>query len=110
MRFIWQVIGVAISLGVVSLLMPSIQIESVQAAIIAAVVLVLMNAIVRPIITILTLPITVLTLGFFLLVVNALTYWWTSQIVDGFTISSFGSAVIGALITSIISGVIIEKK
>lgn len=110
MRFVGQVIGVAVSLGVVSLILPSVKIESVQAAIIAAVVLVLMNAIVRPIITFLTLPITILTLGLFLFVVNAVTYWWTAQLVDGFTVSSFGAAVIGALITSIISGVIIEKK
>ena len=108
MKFIGQVIGVGASLWITDALLKGMEIANFKALLIAAVVLIIMNAIVKPILTLLTFPITVVTLGLFLLVVNALTYWWTASLVDGFTINSFTTAIIGALITSIISSLFVN--
>ena len=70
---------------------------------IAAAVLGLLNAIVRPILWFITLPITILTLGLFLLILNAIMLWLTAWLVPGFGVKSFGWAIVGALVFSIIS-------
>ena len=70
---------------------------------IAAAVLGLLNAIVKPILFVLTLPITVVTLGLFLLVLNAIMLWITAWLVPGFGIEGFGWAIVGALVLSIVS-------
>src|SRR5688572_9789956 len=67
-----------------------------RAAPIAALVIGLINAIVRPILLVLTIPITILTLGLFLLVLNALLFWLAAEIVDGFAVAGFGAAFVGA--------------
>ncbi len=72
-------------------------------AVLAALVLGLINALIRPLLVVLTLPITVISLGLFILVINAFTFWLTSTIVPGFFVSGFGSAFWGALIFSIMS-------
>jgi putative membrane protein len=69
----------------------------------AALVLGLLNAIVRPILVFLTLPITILTLGLFLFVLNGLLIWATSKVVDGFIVTGFGPAILGAILMTIIS-------
>ena len=70
---------------------------------VAAIVLGLVNAVIRPILTILTLPITILTLGLFYLVINGLTFLLASKLVSGFQVDGFWWAVLGALVVSIIS-------
>lgn len=70
---------------------------------IAAAVLGLLNAIVKPILFVLTLPITVVTLGLFLLVLNAIMLWITAWLVPGFGIEGFGWAIVGALVLSVVS-------
>ena len=72
----------------------------------AALVLGLVNALVRPVITILTLPLTIITLGLFYLVVNGLAFGLAAALVPGFSVDGFGSAVLGALVVSIVSWVI----
>lgn len=84
-------------------LMTSIRISGFWTALIAALVLGLVNALIRPIFVLLTLPVTVLTLGIFILVINGLLFWLVSKMVDGFYVSSFGAAIGGALLYSIIS-------
>jgi putative membrane protein len=84
-------------------LMHSISIKSLSVALIAALVLGLVNALIRPLFILLTLPATVLTLGLFILVVNGLMFWLAAYLVPGFHVSGFWSAVGGALIYSIIS-------
>jgi len=69
----------------------------------AALVLGLLNAIVRPILVFLTLPLTVLTLGLFLLILNALMLALTDAVVEGFEVRSFGAAVIGTILMTVIS-------
>ena len=78
-------------------------VESFYTALIVALVLALVNAFIRPIILILTLPINILMLGLFTLIVNGFMFWLVSTIVKGFTIINFWSAVVAAVIYSIIS-------
>jgi putative membrane protein len=73
---------------------------------VAAFVLGLINALVRPVLVLLTLPLTILTLGLFYLVVNGIAFALAAALVPGFTVASLGSAVAGALIVSVVSAVI----
>ena len=84
-------------------LMTSIRISGFWTALIAALVLGLVNALIRPILVLLTLPVTVLTLRIFILVINGLLFWLVSKMVDGFYVSGFATAIGGALLYSIIS-------
>ena len=84
-------------------LMKTIYIENVTTALVAALVLGLVNTLVRPILVLLTFPVTVLTLGLFILVINGLMFWGVAQVIGGFQVASFWSAVAGALVYSIIS-------
>ncbi len=84
-------------------LMTSIRISGFWTALIAALVLGLVNALIRPIFVLLTLPVTVLTLGVFILVINGLLFWLVSKMLDGFYVGGFGTAIGGALLYSIIS-------
>jgi putative membrane protein len=93
----------AIALLAVAWLMPSIHVASVGAALMAALVLGLVNTLVRPILVILTLPVTLLTLGLFLLVINGLLFWAVGNFLDGFSVGSFSSGFVGAILYSIIS-------
>ena len=84
-------------------LMDSIKITGIGTALVAAAVLSLVNTLIRPILLLLTLPVTVVTLGLFILVINGLMFWLVAQLVSGFYVASFWSAVGGALLYSIIS-------
>ena len=93
----------AAALAAVAWLMPSVSIASVGAALIAALVLGLVNALIRPLLVLLTLPVTVLTLGLFIFVINGLLFWAVSELVPGFQVAGFWSAVLGAIVFSLIS-------
>ena len=92
----------AIALLAVAYLYPGVQVQDWKAAAIAALVLGLVNTLVKPILVLLTLPVTILTLGLFLLVLNALLFWAVSELVTGFHVNGFWAAVIGALLYSVI--------
>ena len=92
-----------LALFVVASLVPNFHYRDWIALAIAAAVLGLLNAIVKPILFVLTLPLTVLTLGLFLIVLNAIMLELTDAIVPGFDINGFGWAVVGALVLSIVS-------
>lgn len=87
-------------------LLSAVQVKSFGTALVVALVLGLLNLVIRPVLVILTLPINLLTLGLFTLVINGLLFWVTSRLVDGFTVASFGWAIIGALLYSIISSLV----
>lgn len=93
----------AVALLAVPYLMHSVQVDNFGAALIAALILGFVNAVIRPILVVLTLPVTVLTLGLFILVINGLMFWVVAQLVPGFHVSGFWSAVGGAIVYSIIS-------
>jgi putative membrane protein len=93
----------AAALLLVAYLYPGVAVESFAAALIAALVLGLVNAVIRPLLVILTLPVTLITLGLFLFVINALCFWLVAEVVKGFTVSGFGAALIGSILYSIIT-------
>jgi putative membrane protein len=92
-----------IALAAVAYLMPSITIQSPGAAIVAALVLGLVNAVLRPILVLFTLPVTVLTLGLFIFVLNGLLFWAVASLVPGFNVAGFWSGMLGAILFSIVS-------
>jgi putative membrane protein len=102
-RFLIHWLVIALALWVTAYVLPGVSVDSTQALAIAAVVLGLVNALIRPVLTILTLPITILTLGLFYLVINGLTFLLASKLVPGFHVGGFWWAVLGALLVSIIS-------
>jgi putative membrane protein len=92
----------AIALLAVAYLYPGVQVQDWKAAAIAALVLGLVNTLVKPILVLLTLPVTILTLGLFLLVINALLFWGVAQLIEGFHVNGFWAALLGALLYSVI--------
>jgi putative membrane protein len=97
----WIVNSAALML--VAYLYPGVSVNDWAAAFGAALVLGLVNAVVRPLLIILTLPATLLTLGLFLFVINALLFWLVAEIVRGFTVSGFGAALVGSILYSLIT-------
>ena len=103
MGFLIHWLVVAIALWLTAMFVPGVTIASWVTLALAALVLGFVNAIVRPILVILTLPITVLTLGLFYLVVNGIAFGLAAALVPGFELASVTAAILGALATSVIS-------
>jgi putative membrane protein len=93
----------ALALLALPYLMQSISMDSFGTAMLVAVVLGFVNTIIRPILLLLTLPVTVLTMGLFIFVINGLMFWGVANMIDGFHVAGFWSAVGGALLYSVIS-------
>jgi putative membrane protein len=85
-----------------------VQVQSFGSALIAAFVIGLFNALLRPVLVILTLPVTVVTVGLFLFVINALMFWAAAGVLDGFHVNGFMAALLGSLIYSAL-GLVIES-
>ncbi|MBU7006274.1 phage holin family protein [Phosphitispora fastidiosa] len=96
----------ALALLATAWLMPGIGLDGFGAALITALVLGIVNAIIRPVILFFTLPLTIVTLGLFTLVINAVMLLITASAVDGFSVSGFWAAFFGSIIITIISGVL----
>ena len=94
----------AVALLVVAYVLPGVVVASFGSAMLAALVLGLINMLVKPVLILLTLPITVVTLGLFLLVLNALMFWMAGSMLKGFQVNGFWWAVGGAILYSLISG------
>ena len=92
-----------VSLLAVAYLMPSIRVDTFVTALIAALVLGLVNAVIRPILVLLTLPVTLLTLGLFIFVINGLLFWMVGSFVQGFVVDGFWAGFLGAIVYSVIS-------
>ncbi len=103
MRLILTWIINAAALLAVPYLMHSVDVTSIGAALVAALVLGLVNTLVRPLLLLLTLPVTVLSLGLFIFVINGFMFWLVAKVVDGFHVDSFGYAILAALLYSVIS-------
>jgi putative membrane protein len=93
----------AVALCAVPYLMQSVRVDSFGVALIAALVLGLVNTLIKPVLILLTLPVTVLTLGLFIFIINGLMFWFVASFVKGFYVAGFMSAIGGALLYSIIS-------
>lgn len=98
----------AAALLFVAYIYSGVEVRSFGAALIAAFVIGLLNTVVRPILVVLTLPVTVVTLGLFLFVINALMFWAAASVLDGFHVRNFVAALVGSLIYSLI-GLVIES-
>ena len=93
----------AAALFALPFLLSSITVDSISAALIAALVLGLINTFIRPLLILLTLPATLLTLGLFIFIINGLLFWFVGSYAPGFHVAGFWSAVFGAILYSIIS-------
>lgn len=93
----------ALALFLLPYVFPWVTVDSMGAALIAALVLGLINALIRPILFLLTLPVTILTLGLFIFVINGLLFWWVGSFLEGFRVSGFWSGVFGAIVYSLIT-------
>ena len=93
----------AVALMAVAYLMPQIKVTSFVSALIAAFALGAVNTLIRPVLTLLTLPISILTLGFFYLMINGLVFWMVGKMLNGFSVDGFWAAVFGGLLYGLIS-------
>src|SRR5512143_2521844 len=93
----------AVALLAVTWLLPTIEIAGFGTALAAALVLGFINTLVRPVLTLLTFPITVLTLGIFYLVLNGLLFWLASALIPGFEVRDLASAIVGAILYGVIA-------
>ena len=104
----------ALSLLALPYLMKSVQVSDFGTALIVALVLGLLNTLIRPVLLILTLPINLLTLGLFTFVINGAMFWLVDRFVDGFSIAGFGWAIVAAILYSLISwavsSVVLSKR
>jgi putative membrane protein len=93
----------AVALLALPYLFTSIHVDTFTTALIAALVLGLVNTLIRPLLVLLTLPVTLLTLGLFIFVINGLLFWFVGSFVKGFAVGGFWAGVFGAIVYSIIS-------
>jgi len=106
MRFLARLVLNGLAIIIAAWLLPGLHITSPLSALLAGVLLGFVNAIVRPVLFFLTLPLTLLTLGLFIFVLNAICFGLTALLVPGFSIDGFFSAVIGALLVSVVSWIL----
>lgn len=105
-RFLAHLVVTALLLMFVGQLVPGVSIDGFFAAVIAALVLGFVNGFVRPLMIILTLPVTLLSFGLFLFVVNALMFWLVAALVPGVGVNGFGSALVGSVLLTILNLVV----
>jgi putative membrane protein len=103
MRFLTRFFTVVLALFIAAHLVTGIDVEGFYTALVVAVILAVLNVLVRPVLIILTLPITILTLGLFVWILNAFLFWFVGTFVDGFTVQGFIPALLGSLIIAIMS-------
>ncbi len=93
----------AVALLLVPFVVPGVHIDTLYSALIAVVILGLVNSVIRPLFILLTLPVTLLTLGLFLFVINALMFWFAGDILSGFRVDGFVAALFGSIVYSFAS-------
>jgi len=103
MGFFFRLLITALGLWAATKIVPGVQINGWGNLLVAALLLGIVNAVIRPVILILTLPLTVLTLGLFILVVNGISLWVVAWLMPGFTLSGLGSAILGSVIVGLTS-------
>lgn len=103
MRLLLRWFVIAVSLGVTAYLLPGVDVVDWTALLVGSAVLGLVNAVAKPVLTVLTFPITIVTLGLFLFVVNGLSFALAAWFVPGFSVASLGWAMLGAIVVSFVS-------
>ncbi|RLD66932.1 MAG: phage holin family protein [Bacteroidetes bacterium] len=109
-RRIINLLITAVAVVVAAYLIPGIQVDNFMTAIIVAIALAILNALIKPILTVLTIPITIVTLGLFLLVINAAMVSLAGWMVSGFDVDSFWSALFFSIIVSVVSFIFKDKE
>lgn len=102
MKLILNLIIYALTILIIAAIVPGISVASFWTALIVAIVLGIINIILKPILVILTLPINIITLGLFIFIIDALLFWLTAAIVKGFNVAGFVPALVGALILAFV--------
>ncbi|MBI5572036.1 MAG: phage holin family protein [Desulfomonile tiedjei] len=100
----WAIVTLAILAA--AYIVPGVRVANVKSAVIAAAILGVLNVLVKPIITFLLFPFIWITLGLLLFVINAFMFWLVAQVMDDFQVDSFGSALLGSLVVSVVSFVV----
>ena len=100
---IYRILLNALALLVIAYYVPGITVSGVYIAIVAAIVLGILNAFVRPILFVLTLPITIITLGLFTFIINALLFWFAASFLEGFAVANFWYALLGSVLMSLVA-------
>ncbi len=108
MRLVLKWLLSAAALLLIAYLYGGVTVAGFGSALLAALVIGLLNTLVRPVLVVLTIPITLLTLGLFLFVINALMFWAASGLLSGFHVAGFGAALIGSLLYSLL-GILIDR-
>lgn len=108
MNLIIRWFATAATLLIIAYAVPGITVAGVYIALVTAVLLGLVNVVIRPLFVILTLPLNILTLGLFTFVINALMFWFVSSFVAGFAVAGFWAAFIGALLLTISNWVVTQ--
>jgi putative membrane protein len=106
LNFLIRLVVNAIALLIVAYLLPGVHVSSFAGALVAALVLGVVNAVLRPILIILTLPVVILTLGLFTLVINAITFYLVGHLGIGLEVHGFWTAFLGAIVLSVVSYVL----
>lgn len=106
MNFIARLLVSALAVFLVANFAPGVQVDNIMDAVLVAVVLAFLNTIVKPIFTLLTIPITIFTMGFFLLAINAFIILWAEKLVTGFHVKGFWYALLFSILLSIITGIL----
>jgi putative membrane protein len=110
MNFLLRIVVTAIVAFALSYILRGIHIDSFMTALVLAVVLAILNALLKPILIILTLPITILSLGLFLFVINAIIVLLAGKFVDGFRVDGFGWALLFSLLLSVLTSILHKKR
>ncbi|MGN6509009.1 MAG: phage holin family protein [Chitinophaga sp.] len=108
MGILIRILVTALAALLTAYILPGVKLQDFTTALILAIVLGLLNLIVKPVLVILTLPVTVITMGLFLLVINALIVLWASSLVKGFRVDNFWWALLFSVVLSIISGIMLS--
>lgn len=106
MHFLLRLLITAVVFYCLPFFIPGIHVSNFVAAVVAAVIFGIVNALVRPIVLLLTLPLSVLTLGIFVLVVNALMFWLVTWIVPGYRVDNFAAAFLGAIVMMVVGYIV----
>ena len=106
MRFLTRILITAIAAFFASYLLSGVHIDNIQTALILALVLAFLNNVIKPILVFLTFPITVVTLGLFLIFINVLIVKWAADLVAGFRVNGWWSALLFSLLISIVTSVL----
>jgi putative membrane protein len=106
MGFIIKILVTAVAAFIAASILPGVHITDIKTTIVVALVLALLNTFIKPVLIILTIPVTIITLGLFLLVINILIVRWTDSLVGGFTVDGWLSALFFSLIVSVVSSLL----